>query len=89
MADAVLLHVHRPQIQAIELPRLHCPNCERRTWFVAWFQEWYGWHNTCLNCGDQWQDGEMLERPFMPGWRKQNIEAARKMYRNKEQEVSN
>lgn len=50
-----------------------CPTCKRRTKFYSWFQEWYGWHSTCLNCGDRWTDGEMLERPFERGWRKENI----------------
>ena len=55
-----------------------CPTCKKRRKFYGWFQEYYGWHMTCLSCGDQWQDGEMLERPFMPGWRKKNIEYARR-----------
>jgi hypothetical protein len=36
-------------------------------------QEWYGTMWTCLACGDQWADGELLERPFMRGWRWRNV----------------
>jgi hypothetical protein len=42
------------------------------------FAEWYGTTWTCCGCGDEWQDGEMLERPFAPGWRKRNVEYARR-----------
>lgn len=34
---------------------------------------WYAPLNTCSNCGDQWGDGEMVERPFRPRWRLDNI----------------
>lgn len=57
----------------------HCPTCKGRRKFWAWFQHWYGWTVTCLRCGDRWQDGEMLERPFKPRWRQENIDHARKM----------
>jgi len=51
-----------------------CPSCERENaQFYAWAQEWYGWHLTCLECGEQFADGEWLERPWSPGWREKNI----------------
>jgi hypothetical protein len=56
-----------------------CPTCERPRRMLAQFQEWYGWTVTCAGCGDTWQDGEMLERPFCPGWRRKSIEHARKI----------
>lgn len=55
-----------------------CPTCGRRRRMYMWWQEWYGWHVTCLTCGEQWQDGEMLARPFCRGWRKENIAQAKK-----------
>lgn len=58
-----------------------CPTCWRRVFFYDWFQEWYGWHSTCLKCGDQWQDGLMCPRPFKPRWRQENIEQARREWR--------
>jgi len=68
----------RPTVTDRKLKRLSCPTCKKKRMMWMWFQEWYGWHVTCLGCGEQWQDGEMLERPFMPAWRKKNIERAKK-----------
>lgn len=76
------LHIHAPQPTERSLHRLSCPTCERKTFMVSFFTEWYGWHSTCLKCGDQWEDGEMLERPFAPRWRKQSIEHAKKRWRS-------
>jgi hypothetical protein len=41
------------------------------------FQDWYGWRTVCLTCGDEWMDGEMVERSFIRGWRKDNVKRAR------------
>lgn len=54
-----------------------CPTCERPRRMLGQFQDWYGVTWTCAGCGDMWADGERHERPFCPGWRKQNIEHAR------------
>lgn len=56
-----------------------CPTCERDRRMLGQHQEWYGTAWTCLGCGDRWSDGEMHERPFMPGWRQQHIRHARKI----------
>lgn len=53
---------------------MRCPSCKRsRALFYGWRQDWYGWHLTCCDCGEQFADGEWLERPWCPGWREQNI----------------
>jgi hypothetical protein len=36
---------------------------------------------TCLKCGEQFGDDEWLARPFARGWRKVNIENAKKVFR--------
>lgn len=72
------LHIHAPPILNRECLVIDCPTCERQRRAFGFLQEWYGWHLTCAGCGDQWQDGEMVGRPFAPGWRRQNIEYARK-----------
>jgi len=36
---------------------------------LARFQAWYGWFVVCLTCGERWEDGEPVERPFERGWR--------------------
>lgn len=57
-----------------------CPVEKRRRRFTGFDQTWYGvtWH--CCGCGDSWSDGEMHERPFKRGWRKEAIEHAREMW---------
>lgn len=57
-----------------EIDEQDCPTCKSKQDFYCTFEEWYGWTVTCLNCGDQWMDGERLARPFARGWRKDNIE---------------
>lgn len=68
----------RPTIEEQKVKIQRCPTCKKRRKFYAYFQEWYGWTMTCLGCGEMWADGEMLGRPFMPGWRKDNIRRAKK-----------
>jgi ssDNA-binding Zn-finger/Zn-ribbon topoisomerase 1 len=55
-----------------------CPTCRKPRRMLAQVQEWYGTTWTCAGCGEMWSDGERHERPFCPGWRKENIERARK-----------
>lgn len=75
------IHINRTRHSIFRLDRSHCPTCERRTFFAAFFQDWYGWDSTCLRCGERWQDGEMCERPFLRGWRKKSIEDTKRHYR--------
>jgi len=58
-----------------------CPTCKRKTLFFCQHTPWHGWGLTCLRCGERWDDVEMLERPFCPSWRRDNIRSARKRYR--------
>jgi len=71
------VHVSWTRYSRTECVVIDCPTCERQRRASAQFQEWYGWTTTCAGCGDQWMDGEMGERPFARGWRRQNIERAR------------
>lgn len=61
---------------------LDCPVCKRRRRMVQFidFSPYYGGTLTCLGCGDGWQDGEMLERPFRPRWRLESRDHARKAW---------
>ena len=79
--SAPRVHIHAPQPSMARLVRVHCPTCNRRTFSAAFFTEWYGWDETCLRCGDSWQDGEMAPRPFAPRWRKKSVEHAKVRYR--------
>jgi hypothetical protein len=48
----------------------YCPICDRRRRFVQKFiGTWSGDRWTCLGCGDSWQEGELMPRPFRPRWR--------------------
>lgn len=76
-----MLHICRPHFEHIQIVRGYCPTCNKRRYFVAAFQEWYGYLTTCLSCGDRWEDGEMMPRPFAPHWRKDNIAEAKRIYR--------
>lgn len=75
------VHIHAPRPNLRKSMRNHCPTCERRTWKLAWFYEWYGWNVTCLLCGERWQDGERSDRPFKPRWRRESIDLAKKYWR--------
>ena len=75
------LHIKFARPSIVKIAWYGCPNCERRRPFMAWFEEWYGWTQTCLKCGDRFADGEWLARPFRPRWRKEHIESAKKFYR--------
>ncbi len=70
------LHIHAPQGEYFAAVN-ECPTCDRPRRMLGWFVDWYGTTWTCAGCGDKWQDGEMLERPFSPGWRRKQIEHAR------------
>lgn len=72
-----LIHINYTRYSERICVIIDCPTCARQRRAIANFQEWYGWDVTCAGCGDSWQDGHMLERPFMPGWRRKNIEQAR------------
>ena len=76
-----MVHVCYSRKDAQRLERSHCPTCKRRTWFYEWYQVWYGWHETCLNCGDSWSDGYRSERPFKPRWRPEAIAHAKAEWR--------
>lgn len=72
------LHINWTRFSEVFCRVNHCPTCERQRRMLAQFQEWYGTTWTCAGCGEQWSDGEMHERPFCPGWRRENIEYARR-----------
>ena len=65
-----------------ELLKLWCPNCEKHRYMICRSYEWYGPASICLRCGDAWNDGEWLERPFMRGWRKHRLDEAKRNWRS-------
>jgi hypothetical protein len=71
-----LVHIHAPPVTH-HAAVIDCPTCERPRRMYGFFAEWYGYTWTCAGCGDAWADGERLQRPFAPGWRRRNIESTR------------
>jgi hypothetical protein len=58
-----------------------CPTCgQRRRMAGRDGGPFYGPTLTCLGCGDAWTCGEMHDRPFRRGWRKQAIDAAKRAW---------
>ncbi|MBY4721014.1 MULTISPECIES: hypothetical protein [Ralstonia] len=66
------LHIHAPSPIDERCVVLDCPTCLRPRRMFSRYFEWYGASLTCAGCGEEWADGEMLERPFMVGWRDKN-----------------
>ena len=79
--SVVRLHVCAPRPTERKCFHVQCPTCNRRTYMLGWFYEWYGWTVTCLKCGEMWTGEEMHSRPFARGWRQHNIESAKKHWR--------
>ena len=76
------IHINVPRYESVIIRRLECMGCGYKDrLFVTTMEEWYGQRGTCLRCGEQFADGEWLARPFMRGWRKKNIENAKKLFR--------
>jgi hypothetical protein len=65
-----------PAADHIGIETVRCPTCDTERGFLLEHYEWYGWNLTCLFCGEQWGDGERLERPFRRAWRKQSVAEA-------------
>ena len=62
------VHICRPPITWLRRVAV-CPVCHIRGRIVGMSQEWYDTQWTCCNCGDAWEGGELLPRPFARGWR--------------------
>jgi hypothetical protein len=75
------VHIHAPAPTMCRLRQVACPTCERPSYCVVLFYEWYAPDVTCLRCGERWSDGEVMPRPFRPGWRAESVERARRSYR--------
>lgn len=58
-----------------------CPDCKRRSRFIEFFYEWYGWDITCLRCGREFKDGVWINLPFKRQARTDSINNAKAKYR--------
>lgn len=75
------VYIHAPPVVDMAITATVRPDCEKRTRMIQFFQEWYGWHSTCLRCGRQWDGGEWLALDFRRGVRADNIRIAKKRWR--------
>ena len=69
-----------PMYDGIKMPVLECDTCKRQRRFLETHEEYYGYRHTCLTCGEKYADFERLPRPFEPGWRKRNVESAKRLW---------
>jgi hypothetical protein len=74
------LHICAPSPVKYERRVIQCPTCQQRRRFVCRLYEWYGWLVTCCACGDSWEDGERLPRPFRRGWRVEEARRAKRLW---------
>ena len=64
------------------MPVEHCETCDQPRRMLLTVAAWYGAHWTCLTCGEQWDADEgRKERPFMPAWRRKNVEEAKSFWK--------
>jgi len=80
-------HISLTRMDDMKITRDYCPDCKKRSYFFNFYQEWYGWHSTCLRCGRQYADGEWIHLEFSRFARKQNIESARRCWRERQDEI--
>lgn len=77
------IHIHAPEtLRKRIVPCERCPDCKGKTLLLSFFQEWYGWHSTCIKCGRQFEDGEWIPLEFARGVRKANVASAKARWRN-------
>lgn len=74
-------HIYAPEVTNRAISSGHCPDCKRNSRFVSFFQDWFGWHSTCLRCGRSWDDGEWLPLEFERASRRKSVERAKKRWR--------
>jgi ribosomal protein L37AE/L43A len=84
----MLVHINRPRIDKADKHRSMCPDCKKRTTKIGFFQEWYGWTVTCLGCGRKWQDGEWMPLGFYRTARQDNIDRAKKRWKEYQRRVT-
>jgi hypothetical protein len=70
----------RPSDRFLRCRILRCPSEERRQEMVVRYEEWYGPTVYCCGCGDAWEAGERLPRPFYRYWRRDAVLTHRKLW---------
>lgn len=78
------IHINYCRYSAKAINRIDCidKTCKKNVFGASFFQEWYGWTTTCLNCGRQYANETMLQLDFARGIRRHNIESAKRTWRS-------
>ncbi len=76
------LHIHAPKATAKFIKKQICLDCKKRSLFLEFFTPWYGIDTTCINCGRTWGDGKWCPLEFYRYARRDNIIAAKKLWRS-------
>ena len=81
MSDRV--HVHRTPVYGISVFTGRCyseAGCDggRAQFALLSYgpRSYYGPSVICMQCGERWEDGQMMPRPFKRGWREENVHKA-------------
>ena len=75
------VHIYSPPCVTKSAVAGTCPDCGRRTRFLAYSYEWYGWHATCIRCGRSFNEDEWVPLPFVRGARQKEIAGAKERFR--------
>lgn len=76
-----MVHIHFTRTHDMGIRRGQCPDCNRFSFFLWFYQNWYGPDETCLRCGRRWEDGEWCSLPFCRTARQDSIDAAKARWR--------
>ncbi len=76
-----MIHINAPQPTAKNIYAGKCPDCKKRTRYLAFFTPWYGWDSTCIKCGRNWIDNEWMPLTFEPQSRQKSVARAKKLWR--------
>ena len=71
------VHVYAPAAEQAKLQNVECNTCGPDATFYSRFYEWHGWGHVCLRCGERFEGGYQLDRPFYSQWREDSIRSAR------------
>lgn len=74
------IYICGPSDKLLRKRYLRCPMCQCITEHVTRDGGYWGYERHCCRCGDSWCDGELLERPFRPRWRRDSIASARRLW---------
>ena len=71
------IHIYAPKPDMRIITVGTCPDCGKRTRFIALHTPWLGWLHVCIRCGRRFRDGEWMPLDFVRGSRQKSIEQAK------------